>query len=232
MKKAFKPSQLFVFVIITIWVFYFTGCKKDNNNNKENNSEVLIEANNNKALGKYSGILVGSSGYYSIELRTSGSKATVVFDGKTYILAGQGAIEAGKTVTNYILQKDDIKITFSVDADGKNPKAKFEIPGHQVHATINKETTVYNTVSYIGKIRDSINGKDIEPAALTISNNAIVGFAKMNTDYVSISGQRVDTTANLRITFSNNPSKFYNAKIDGTRITGGSQYIFNLSQVK
>lgn len=131
MKKTIKPAHLVLMATITTCVFAFAACKKDKDNSPNNNSEVLTEANNNKAFGKYSGILIGSSGYYSIELRASGSKATVVFD--------------GKAITNYTLQKDDVKITFSVSADGKSPGVKISIPGHTVYATVNKETTVYQT---------------------------------------------------------------------------------------
>lgn len=207
------------------------SCKKDKDNTTNNNTEVLTEANNNKALGKYSGILIGSSGYYSIELRNSGSKATVIFDGKTYTLDGQGAIEDDKAITNYTLQKDDIKITFSVGADGKNPGVKISIPGHTVYATVSKETTVFETIRFVGRIRDSVNKKDLNPAALTISNNIITGYAKLDTQTISISGQRVDTTSKLNIVLSTQPSKTHAATISGNTIGGGTQYIFYLSKV-
>lgn len=233
MKKAKQATAIFAIAIITLCNLFIASCKKDEENNQgNNNSETLIEANNNKALGRYSGVLIGSIGHYSIDLRTSGSKANVVFDGNSYILDGQGTIEDGKAITNYIFQKDNIKITFSVNADGKSPGIKIEIPNHKVYATVNKETTVYKTESYIGNIRDSVYHRNIDPAAISISNNIITGFAKIDTQNISISGQRVDTTSKLNIVFSNQSGKTYNATLSGDNITGGSQYIFNMTKVK
>ncbi len=231
MKNTQKTEISFLSAIIFAGIFFLASCKKDSSNNNDN-TDVLIEANNNKSLGKYSGILIGSSGYYTIEIRTSGSKATIVFDGATYKLDGKGVIEDNKAITNYIFQKDNIKITFSVSADGKSPGVKIEIPGHKVYATINKETTVYKTENYIGKIRDSIYQRDIEPAAITISNNIITGFARIDTQHISISGQRIDTTSKLNILFSNQPGKTYNATLNGDMINGGNLYIFNMAKVK
>lgn len=230
MKKTNKRVAYLIAGFMVINILLFSSCKKDDDNNP--NTEVLIEANNNKALGKYSGILIGSIGNYSIEVRTSGSKAIVVFDGTKYTLDGQGIIEEGKAIANYIFQNNLVKITFSVSADGKNPNVKIEIPGHKVYTTVNKETTIYKTESFTGKIKDSVYNRDFDPAALTISNNAITGYAKLDTQYIFISGQRVDTTTKLNIIFSNQPGKTYNATVSGDKITGGSQYIFNLSKVK
>lgn len=231
MKKTirFACSMLMASAIFSATVF--VSCKKDKNGPSGGDSEVLIEANDNKALGKYSGILLGSSGYYTIEVRSVGSTATVVFDGKTYVLEGQGAIADGTVITNYIFQKDNIKITFSVRGDGKSPTVKIEIPGHTVRATINKETTKYNTYSYIGKIRDADAGRNIDPVAMTISNGSVSGYMKVDTSYISISGQKIDTTSNLSVTFSNQPGKAYNAVISNNKITGGNKYVFDLSKV-
>lgn len=231
MKKTFNSISLLLATIVFFGSLIIISCKKNDENPTNTNTEVLIEANNNKALGKYSGILIGSSGYYTIEVRTSGSKATIIFDGTTHVLEGQGTIEEGKAITNYILQKDAVKITLSVSVDGKNPSVKIDIPGHKVYATISKETTIYQTLAFAGRIRDSVNHKNLDPAAITISNNIITGYAKVDTQYITLSGQRVDTSANLRISFSNQPGKTFNATISNNNISGGNQYIFNLSKV-
>jgi len=209
----------------------FVSCKKDKEGPSGVNSDVLTEANDNKALGKYSGILLGSSGYYTIEVRTNGSTATVVFDSKTYKFEGQGSIADGSAVSNYVFQKDGVKITFSVGADGKSPTVKIEIPGHNVRATVNKETTKYETQSYIGKMKDTDTNRDIDPVAMTISNGFVSGYMKVDSSYISISGQKIDTSSNLSIVFSSQPGKAYNAVISNNKITGGNKYVFDLSKV-
>lgn len=226
MKKTFGAALL---VTVTS-VVLIASCKKEKQSDT-GNEDVLIEANNSKALGKYSGLIFGSVGSYILELRTVGSKATLVFDGATHVLDGQGVIEDNTAVNNYVFQKGDIKINFSVSADGKTPSVQVGIPGHNVRATISKETTIYETVSYAGKIRDSLKSKDLDPAGITISNNTIRGFAKIDTQYVTISGQRVDTSSNLRLSFSNQPGKTYPANINGNMISGGTDYVFRLSKV-
>ncbi|MBX3257766.1 MAG: hypothetical protein KF862_26795 [Chitinophagaceae bacterium] len=231
MKKMINYACSMLMATAILAAMVFVSCKKDKEDPSGGNPEVLTEANNSKALGKYSGILLGSSGYYTIEVRTTGSTATVVFDGKTYALEGQGSINDGDAITNYMLQKGDIKIIFSVKADGKSPAVKIDIPGHKVQATIDKETTKYETRSYIGKIRDTDANRDIDPVAMTISNGSINGYMKVDTQYVSISGQRIDSSSSLGIIFSNQPNKTYNAGLSNNKITGGTKYVFDLSKV-
>lgn len=205
------------------------ACKKDDKKAPPTNTEVLIEANNNKALGKYSGVLIGSSGYFSVELRTSGSTATVRFDGTTYTMNGQAAVEDGKAVTNYVFQKDAVKLTFSVGADGKSPTVKIDIPGHKVYAAINKETTTYKTESFIGKIRDSSRRRDITPVALTISNNNISGYMKLDTQYFSLSGKMLEA-GKLTVTSPYAPGKTLEATLSNNKVSGGAMYTFDLSK--
>lgn len=207
------------------------SCKKESGSDA-GDENVLIEANNNKALGQYTGLIFEPAGSYRLQLRKSGSKATLVYNGTTHVLDGQGAVEENAAITNYVFQKSDIKINFSVGADGKTPRVTMVIPGSSnVRATVSKETTTYQTISYSGKIRDSLNRKDWDPAGITVSNNIVSGFAKVDTQYVSISGQRVDTSSNVRISFSNQPGRTYPATISGDRVSGGSDYVFNLNKV-
>lgn len=231
MKKMTNYACIMLMTTAIFTATVFVSCKKDKEDPSGGNSDVLIEANDSKALGKYSGIIINPSGYYTIELRSSGSKATVVFDGKTYVLDGQGTIEEGKSIANYTFQKDGIKVTFGVGADGKSPKVKIDIPGHEVYATINKETTKYETKSYIGSIKDVATDMIIDQVAVTISNGIVSGFMKVNEEYISISGQKSDSTAYVSFIFSHEPGKQTEAEIKGNKITGGQRYVFDLSKV-
>lgn len=215
--------------IFVLSMALITSCKKSVADKPADDTDVLIEANNHKALGKYSGILIGSSGYYFVELRTTGSKATIRFDGATYVLDGQGNIEDGKAVTNYEFQKGDVKLTFTVTADGKSPSVKIEIPGHRVYATINKDTTIYNTDSFVGQIRDSARNRDITPVAINISNNNITGYMKVDTAYYTLNGKL--EAGKLNITTPYAPGKTLDAVLNNNQVSGGFMYTFFLSKV-
>jgi len=216
------------------------ACKKDTdtNNTTDPNSNVLIAENNNKALGKYSGIILGSIGYYSIELRTVGSKATVTFDGQTFTLDGQGVIEDGKPITNYVLQKDGIQIMISVDADGKNPKVKIDIPGHASVATVTKESTLFETRQYTGKITDPAQGDF--PAALTLGNSTLSGYMRGEVNGIvtmyPFSGTIFSGDTYL-VKFPDLPDDIFLIAEDKGQITGGTNttgifsLVFDLTKV-
>lgn len=230
-----------ILILLTLVITSFAACKKDSKNtgnNDDPNSNVLIAENNNKAFGKYSGIIVGSLGYYYVELRSVGSKAVVIFDGQTFTLDGQGTIEDGKAITNYVLQKDGIKITISVDADGKNPKVKIEIPGHATATTVTKESTLLETRQYTGKITDL--GQGDFPAALTLGNNTLSGYMRGEVSGVvtmyPFSGTPFSGNTYL-VKFRDLPDDVFSIAESGGKITGGNNttggdnLVFNLTKV-
>ena len=80
-------------------------------------------------------------------------------------------------------------------------------------------------------MKDTDTNQDIDPVAMTISNGFVSGYMKVDSSYISISGQKIDTSSNLSIVFSSQPGKAYNAVISNNKITGGNKYVFDLSKV-
>lgn len=147
MKKQFTIKMLlhFTIAVAIIW----GGCKK----NEDTNNQAIQYDNNN--LGSYKGVLVGSSGYITIDLKPTGATATIVFDNITYQLSSTVAIPAGAKVTGYTLQKDAVKVVMDVNADGSIPQIAVTIPGHDVTAIIYKVTSFVAVESYTGTYRNT-----------------------------------------------------------------------------
>ncbi|MGJ7030020.1 hypothetical protein [Niabella hirudinis] len=122
------------------------GCSK-NSDSKDNNNPAKYDKS---SLGSYSGVLVGSSGYITIDLKPAGASATIVFDDITYQLSSSVAIPAGTNVSGYTLQKDGVKIVMNVNADGSVPQVAVTIPGHDVTAVIFKVTSAVAVENYTG----------------------------------------------------------------------------------
>ncbi len=101
---------------------------------------------NNVVVANYTGVLVGSSGSYSLKFSETNSNATITFDGQTYVLTSSATLKKGETLT---LTDGSVSLTIATDSNGKNPNIKFNIPGHQVSATIADAT--YLTENYLGE---------------------------------------------------------------------------------
>lgn len=94
----------------------------------------------------YTGVLVGSSGYYGLNFSRNNSNATIVFDGVTYNLSSTETLQNGVPLT---LTDGAVSLTILLDANGQNPQINFDIPGHTVSATIADATAL--TENYVGQ---------------------------------------------------------------------------------
>lgn len=130
------------------------GCSKDDPK-KEDNSPANYDKS---SLGSYSGVLIGSTGYITIELKPAGASATIVFDDVTYLLTATVPIQPGTKVTGYTLQKDGVKIVMDVNADGSVPQVAVTIPGHDVTAVVFKVTSTNLVEKYTGSFSNTNSG--------------------------------------------------------------------------
>lgn len=94
----------------------------------------------------FTGVLVGSSGYYGLNFSRNNSNATIVFDGITYNLSSTETLQNGIPLT---LTDGAVSLTILLDVNGQNPQINFDIPGHTVSATIADAT--FLTENYIGQ---------------------------------------------------------------------------------
>ena len=95
-------------------------------------------------LYAYQGVVVGSSGYYTLIITTEGATATLVFDNVTYNLAITKKLEPGKDIDSIILTdvrgKSGMQIIYKFfNGSGATPsigKAQVVVPGHNTENTI------------------------------------------------------------------------------------------------
>lgn len=126
---------------------FLSSCKKDG----------LDDDSGKTAIGRYGGVMVGSSGYFIINL-TAGipGTATVYFDGNVYHLTTTFPIEEGVSYTDLRFSTTDeqVLLYFTVEEDGSNPTVEFQIPGHSITATVdqydadNSSLSLYQGSSY------------------------------------------------------------------------------------
>ena len=146
------------------------GCSKKDPQLKEEGE--LPQDFKDSNLGHYSGVMVGSTGYYNLLLRTSGAKATVLFDGKKYELQRNSPISARQRVENLRLSDGNLSIIFNVDEEGKNPNISISIPGHTIAATIAKWEENNFVTNYIGSSKSTyLDATDVTTYNMTVKGD-------------------------------------------------------------
>lgn len=121
---------------------------------------------NSSSAGVYKGVLVGSTGTIALYLYNTGTevKALVAFDGKNTTLSTTALSNwtPGQAITNALftgqLDGKDIQATFSVEANGQNPKVSVQIPGHNIVVAVYKETSTTLLKNYEGTYTGSRSG--------------------------------------------------------------------------
>ncbi len=144
-----KKTHLILTSLVLVMLL-FSSCKKDKPGDLGDNTVTT-------AAGRYGGVMVGSSGYFIVNL-VVGSKgtATVYFDGSVYHLTTVMQIEAGSSYHDlrFSTADEQVLMYFTVAEDGSNPTVRFEIPGHTVVATVdqygsdNSSLSLYQGSSY------------------------------------------------------------------------------------
>lgn len=154
----------------------FLGCKKedteDQNNNQNNsgntgnpteNVKLGIEtspsakaANDNKSAGVYKGTFIGSTGRFKLTINLDSIVGILEVDGVGYKLTTNDITtnDLGSAISNAVFSDAEgkVNLTFSVDANGENPKIGLTITGHpNIEAIIAKEKSTNQVRVYEGR---------------------------------------------------------------------------------
>ncbi len=132
----------FLFISCIILIASLSSCKKDDKKTDTykcttcKTTPDALAVNDAGSKGVYKGIVIGSTGTISFNIMNGGTTitATMVLDGTTVNLTSNvlwSAANAYVAPFTGILNGAPISITFSVDANGRNPIVmSSNIPGH------------------------------------------------------------------------------------------------------
>lgn len=152
--KTLKMSLFTVLMIVTF------GCSSDTDSDStDNNGQSEI-------LGTYAGVLIGSSGYYSIEVGETGSSATINFDGEQYNLSNATPIASDIVYSELTFTNGTISATLIADVDAM-PTISFDIPGHVIQSTIDHITA--GTLTLYEGSSSSTNGGEFYNATYNLT---------------------------------------------------------------
>jgi hypothetical protein len=129
-----------IFLIFSVF-FLSTGCKKNSSTDDYKcttckTTPDALAANDASSKGVYKGIVIGSTGTISFNVMNGGTAITavMVLDGVTVNLTSNvtwSGVNAYVAPFTGVLNGAAISITFSVDANGRNPIVmSSNIPGH------------------------------------------------------------------------------------------------------
>jgi len=180
-KNRYRLKGLISAVVLLLAV----GCTKEDPDQKDDGDQFnpkFVDSN----WGHYSGVLVGSTGYFNILVTAAGASAVVVFDDERYEMQSNSPAPE-KQNYEVELSKDGVLITFTVDKAGKSPEVEVEIPEHpHVNATIFKAEEGQTVRNYLGWSK-STNGQNThnETYNMTIKGDKYEVVAKSSTDSYS-----------------------------------------------
>ncbi|MEZ4916493.1 MAG: hypothetical protein R2836_05860 [Chitinophagales bacterium] len=209
---------------------------------KETNEDI------NESSIEYSGVLVGSTGFYNIYLESGNSSATVVFDSITYNFTNTDIIDFSVGINNLVFANNGVSLTVSLPAGSSQPSFSFSIPNHTIEYTVfivepnitvnnylgtssSTSTTLdsnHNVISesYISStynlsIQNNNNFQIIEK--ITSSNNGGVGQTTTYSGGVNFIGTNI-----VEFTFiQNGQSNTITANVNGNIISNSITETFN-----
>lgn len=111
--------------------------------------------NPNEKIASYLGMLLGSSGYYLLELIPSQSKMTMVFDGKEHQLVSNRAFVPEDKFEDFYFSDGTIRVDVSFASNFNSPDFHFSIPGHQIEYSIHELKEESNFSIYLGTLVSS-----------------------------------------------------------------------------
>jgi|TARA_B110000902_G_scaffold192450_1_gene218094 hypothetical protein len=167
-----KKIKLLSIGILSVLLFLMS-CGKDDDTSPQNKSAVT---------GVYTGVLVGSTGAYELNLAENGVNSSVLFDGTTYSLSSNETLENGQSLT---LTDGTISLVITVDNNGENPSVSFTIPGHNIQATVILSNSTNPNRNYIGWTENFRNGVKVYRTTtnLTLHNgNQWTGIERVDVD--------------------------------------------------
>lgn len=172
-----KTANFKILSVIIVSVFFslFISCEKEPNGGA---GEKLYDI-------KYSGVLVGSSGHYSVELNGNGENtAQIFFDDNLYVLQNNTAFEENQTGQEFLFTDGEILLTLTTTTDPSRPEIGVSIPGHDVTVTVYEETPENPVRNYTGTgVYTNVFGEE-EYQLTTIYNISINGNSFSNIEKI------------------------------------------------
>lgn len=240
-KKTFVAIVATAFILVSI---FLTSCTTNDPALNLATKPEAVAANNASSAGVYKGIIVGSSGYFSLSIKNGNDAATCkfIFDGKeaTLTSASFGSWTSGQSINNALftgtLDGKTINLTFSCNADGSNPTTIVTIPGHTVYTTVIKEKSdmlvkCYEGTYTVAKKSGTINGTwNFVAYKLGTGNGSLVaGYRADPQSNGAISGDEVDGVlqigdGKLQMTETKVNGSFKNSSGDLVSVTGKRTY--------
>lgn len=155
-----------------------------------------------QTIGKFGGVLLGSSGYYVITLKPLNSEALLYFDGEEYTLTTSTEIKPEKVVESMIMSDGVRSITISVDEMHINPEITILIPGHDITFTLDNMLGENSVALYLGSSTSSYDGSYINFDYNLSLNHEIGTFTSIQKTTGSSNPGEVGTTETVNGGFS------------------------------
>lgn len=116
---------------VIAFLLIFLGCSKD-----ESQPTDETQTTDDKQLFAYAGIIVGSTGNYTVTVTKDGATATVVFDGQTHNLSITKPIDNSKDIVDLVLTDGTVTLTYNYIYATSTPSITISIPGHTINITL------------------------------------------------------------------------------------------------
>lgn len=172
----------------------FLSCSKDDNSSSNNppNPPETAQAKaefDNSNFGFYKGVIVGSSGVISINIKNDGTiSAKLVLDGTTYDFTTAGSVTQNEAIKGLTFKNGNMSFAFDADANGSNPIiSNISIEGHPLsRIEILKEKSYAIIKCYEG----TFSGTDSGVFNAVISNDFLAALAKsVDGSIISVTGK-------------------------------------------
>jgi len=132
-------------IVATLLFLSLVSCSK------KDESDTGKDPKSTASIATYKGVLLGSTGYFTVELGEEKSTAQLVIDHETFHIESTRPIDPDEDITDYKLEKDSTFITISVGKDRKHPQIEIVASGHpNIITTIYEDTEEQPVENYIG----------------------------------------------------------------------------------
>lgn len=125
------------------------------------NSPDAKASEDTKSGGIYKGVIVGSSGFFSVVLQNGLKQIVLTLDGekRTLTTTALDTWTSGEPIKNVVFAADDWSVTFSVGGAGNVPSIALDLAGHPgAQAVIFKELSTAVIRAYEGTYSGSESG--------------------------------------------------------------------------
>lgn len=137
-----STSKFLGLILAILYLTPFSSCDKNENVSQEAPEDYSIS---------YSGVLVGSSGYFSLTINSKGENtASLTFDGETHILNNKTAYNKNIIGQEFQFSNQDVTLNLITTNLRSKPEIEVEIPGHTIIASVYEENNEEPVRNYTG----------------------------------------------------------------------------------